>query len=91
MKNIKTDLSSEELELVISALLFSSSINVTLTTSEEYQKRLVNLAIKLKSLKEDIQLNDIEFIKEDDYEDKFSEQILENFCDNLKVTSFDRI
>ena len=35
--------------------------------------------------------NTIQFVKEQDYEDLISERILENFKENLELTSFDNV
>lgn len=91
MEKIKTNLEPRELELILSSLLFSSSVNIISTTSEQYQEELVNLAVKLKKLKENVKLNDIEFVQEDNYEDRFSEIIFENFRENLEIVNFSKI
>lgn len=91
MSNITPTLNEEELELVISSLLFSSSVNVVSNTEEYYQKRLIDVAIKLKNLKPDINLSHIQFIKEDNYEDQWSCDILENFSDNIEIVGFEHI
>jgi len=91
MSNITPTLNEEELELVISSLLFSSSVNVVSNTEEYYQKRLLDVAIKLKKLKPDISLSHIQFIKEDNYEDQWSCDILENFSDNIEIVGFEHI
>ena len=91
MSNINLKLTKEELAATISALLFSSSVNVVSDTSEEFQLKLVQLAKKLKESCPDIQLNEIRFIVEEDYEEKCSEEILKEFATNIKTTSFCRI
>jgi len=91
MSNIKLSLTKKELDLVISSLLFSSSVNVVSNTQEEYQKSLVELAIKLKESSPDLQLKNIQFIEEENYEDQWSKDILTNFKDNIEVVNFDQV
>jgi hypothetical protein len=82
-------LTEDGLASVISALLFSCSINVTSNTNEEYQRELFAVAKELKKVKPNIKLDNIQFLKEDDYEDSVSVELLEEFKSNLEVSSFD--
>ena len=82
-------LTEDGLASVISALLFSCSVNVTSNTDEEYQQELFAVAKQLKKIKPDIKLDNIQFLKEDDYEDSISAELLEEFKSNLEVSSFD--
>jgi hypothetical protein len=91
MSNIDVTLTEEELKTAITGLLFSCSVNVVSNTDLSYQERLFNLATKLKNLKRDVKLEDIQFIKEQDYEDSISERILNNFENNIEVTTFDHV
>ena len=91
MANIKATLKEDELETIISALLFSSSVNVISNTDVSYQRKLVDLAIKLKDLSPEIKLQNVQFIEEDNYEDEWSKDILENFEDNIEVVNFEQI
>ena len=89
MSNINVELTKQELEVAISGLLFSCSVNVVSNTDLSYQERLFELAKKLKTYSSDIKLTDIQFVKERDYEDLISERILETFGKNLEITTFD--
>ena len=89
MSNINVALTERELQTAISGLLFSCSVNVVSNTNLEYQTELLQLAKKLKDLKPDVKLTEIQFVKEDDYEDETSSLILEAFESNLEVTTFD--
>jgi hypothetical protein len=89
MSNINVALTEKELQTAISGLLFSCSVNVVSNTNLEYQTELLQLAKKLKDLKPDIKLTEIQFVKEDDYEDETSPLILEAFKSNIEITSFD--
>ena len=82
-------LTEDNLASIISALLFSCSVNVTSNTNEEYQQELFAVAKQLKKIKPDIKLDNIQFLKEDDYEDSISTELLEEFKNNLEVSSFD--
>jgi cyclopropane fatty-acyl-phospholipid synthase-like methyltransferase len=84
-------LTESELKTVISGLLFSCSVNVTSNTNEEYQRELLEVAKKLKNYKTDIKLDDIQFLKEDNYEDVISVELFHEFQNNLEVTSFEHI
>lgn len=89
MSNINVALTEKELQTAISGLLFSCSVNVVSNTNLEYQTELLHLAKKLKDLKPDVKLTEIQFVKEDDYEDETSPLILEAFKNNIEITSFD--
>jgi hypothetical protein len=89
MSNINVTLTEKELETAISGLLFSCSVNVVSNTDLSYQEHLFDLAKKLKELKPDIKLNDIQFVKEQDYEDLISEKVLNTFQNNLETTTFE--
>lgn len=91
MSNIKLSLTKKELDLVISSLLFSSSVNVVSNTQEEYQKSLIDLAIKLKESAPDLHLKNIQFIEEENYEDQWSKDILKNFKDNIEIINFEQV
>ena len=91
MSNIRLTLTEEELELVISSLLFSSSINVVSNTEEHYQKRLIDVAVKLKDLNPTIKLSHVQFIKEDEYEDRWSCDIIDSFSDNIEIVKFEGV
>ena len=88
MSDITLTLTQDELATTISALLFSSSVNVVSDTTEQYQKQLIETAKKLKSFKPDVQLNDVQFIVEENYEDSWSEEILTEFRNNIKTATF---
>lgn len=85
-------LTEDELQKIISALLFSSSVNVVYRNSDpSYSESLKDLAKNLKQHKPDIKLEHAEFIKEENYEDLWSVDIYENFKDNMNVTTFENV
>jgi hypothetical protein len=85
-------ITQDELGKIISALLFASSVNVVYkNTDPAFSESLKDLAKSLKQHKPDIQLENVEFIKEENYEDLWSVDILESFKDNINVTTFENI
>lgn len=88
---INVNLNERELQTAISSLLFSCSVNVVSNTNLEYQKELLQLAVSLKELKPDIRLTDIQFVKEENYEDETSSHILDIFRDNISITTFEHV
>jgi hypothetical protein len=91
MSTTNVTLTDEELNVAISGLLFSCSVNIVSDTDLAYQTKLLSLAKKLKNLKPDIKLEGIRFIKEEDYEDETSPLILEAFKNNIEITTFDHV
>ena len=87
MSTTNVTLTDEELNVAISGLLFSCSVNIVSDTDLAYQTKLLSLAKKLKDLKPDIKLEGIRFIKEEDYEDETSPLILEAFKNNIEITN----
>lgn len=90
-QNITISLSEKQLSTIISGLLFSCSVNVVSNTNEEYQRELFELARDLKYIRSDIKLDDIQFLKEDDYEDSLSHDVLEEFKNNIEIIGFEQI
>lgn len=90
-KNISISLSEQEIERIISGLLFFSSVNVVSDFNEDHQKDFVDLAIKLKSYTPSLKLTQVRFIKEKDYEDSFSKTILSEFKKNIEITAFEEV
>lgn len=90
-QNITINLSEKQLGTLISGLLFSCSVNVVSNTNEEYQRELFDLAKELKALKTDIKLDSVQFLKEENYEDSMSQELLEEFIDNLEILTFENI
>lgn len=89
--NLTITLSERQLATLISGLLFSCSVNVVSNVNEEYQQELFALAKELKLIQPDIKLGDIQFLKEDDYEDTLSQEVLKEFIHNMEIVSFDQV
>lgn len=88
---INITVTENELSTIMSALLFSCSVNVVSNTNEEYQKELFAMAKQLKKAKPDIRLDNIQFLQEEDYEDSISSEVFAEFKANLEVTTFDQV
>ncbi len=87
--NTKLILSNHEVETVVSALLFTSSVNVVANNTDPlFQQSLIETAKRLKQECPDLKLKNVQFIKEDNYEDQYTVDIYENFKDTLEVTTF---
>jgi len=89
--SLNISVSEDEFSSILSALLFSCSINVLSNTGKEYQHKLFQLAKRIKSLKPDIKISDIQFLQEENYEEEISEELLKEFKSNIEVTSFDHM
>jgi len=89
--NNNISLSEHEVDTVVSALLFSASVNVVANTDQSFQKELIDTAKRIKSLRPDLKLSNVQFIKEDNYEDEYSVDIYNNFKDNMDVTTFENV
>lgn len=90
-ENITIEFTEEQLANLISGLLFSCSVNVVSNTNEEYQRELFDLAKKLKDIKPDIQLTQVQFLEEENYEDSLSKELLAEFEGNIDVITFDNV
>lgn len=88
-------LTKQEVEDAISALLFSSSVNVVSNTNKEYQSQLFKLAKKLKYSvwnNEDLKLTNVQFLKEKNYEDKLSKKVYNEFGSNFgEIVKFENV
>lgn len=91
MSNVNITLTEKELETAISGLLFSCSVNVVSNTNKDFQLELLDLAMKLKDIKPDVKLENVQFLKEENYEDETSEGIIETFKNNIEVITFEQI
>jgi ABC-type thiamine transport system ATPase subunit len=84
--NVKVD--EEELKTIISSLLFSCSINIVPDYSFEGQQQNIFLAKALLKHKPDLFLDQINFLKEDDYAEEITPCVYEAFKDNMNVVTF---
>jgi len=91
MPNINITLTEKELSTAISGLLFSCSLNVVSNTNKDFQQELFELAKKLKDNCAEVKLDNVQFLKEENYEDETSELILETFKSNIQTITFEEI
>ncbi len=91
MRSFNINFTEEELNATISALLFSSSVNVVSESNKEYPLQLLGVAKKLKQYNPEVKLNNIQFIEEENYEEDWTKDLLENFKPNLEITNFENI
>ncbi len=91
MRSFNLSLTEKELDLLLSSLLFVSSVNVVMENNDEYPTDILNLAKKVKCSNPDIQLKRAQFIKEEEYEDKWTQDVYSNFQTNLKTTTLDLV
>jgi hypothetical protein len=88
---ITISLSEEEFSTILSALLFSCSINIVSSTTKEYQEKLFELAKKIKGYKPNVKLTDIQFLQEENYEDVISSNLIKDFKCNIETIAFENI
>lgn len=89
--SINISLTDEDFSTVLSSLLFSCSVNIVSNTSQEYQQKLFDLAKRLKVYKPDVKITDIQFLREENYEDVTTQELLKEFEQNLEIISFENI
>ena len=89
--SINISLTDEDFSTVLSSLLFSCSVNIVSNTSQEYQQKLFELAKRLKVYKPDVKITDIQFLREENYEDVTTQELLKEFEQNLEIISFENI
>lgn len=88
---INISLTENQLSTIISGLLFSCSVNVVSNVNEKFFLELFELAKNLKSLKPEIKLDNVQFVKEKDYEDQLSDLVLEEFHTNMQLVTFEQV
>jgi hypothetical protein len=88
---INISLTESQLSTIISGLLFSCSVSVVSNVNDNFQIELFELAKELKNLKPSIKLDNVQFVKEDNYEDELSKLVLEEFEPNMQLIAFDQV
>jgi hypothetical protein len=85
-KDLTLSLSKKEINMLIEALLFSTSVNVGADWDEENIDNMIFLSKKLKTqLNDNSKLEHIVFYKEENYEDKWTQSVFDFFKNNLNV------
>ena len=88
---LNTPLSKKDLEVVIEALLFASTVHIVSDVHEKHCSEQFELAKRLKTLCPDIKLNNVQFLIDENYEEPWTESILNEFKDNMKVVDFKNV
>ena len=88
---INLTLTEKQLSTIVSGLLFSCSVNVVSNTNEEYARDLFDLAKLIKSAMPELKLEDVQFLKEENYEDSISQEVLSEFGSNMTILSFEEV
>jgi len=85
-------LTHQEINRTIEALLFASTVSVGADWHKEDCEAMLQVALYLKEqVGEQLEIKNINFYKEEDYEDDCSEQILEEFGNKLEIFSLENI
>lgn len=83
---VNLDLKQEEANTLLEALLFASSINVGANWSEKDINKMVTLSKKLKQqLNGSTKLDRIVFYEEENYEDKWTQDVFNFFRGDLNI------
>ena len=91
---ITIEVTEKQLASIISGLLFSCSVNIVSdahASNEEYATEIFDLARRLKNIKPDINLDNIQFIEENNYEESISKDILKEFEGNIQVIAINEL
>lgn len=88
---INISLTESQLSTIISGLLFSCSVSVVSNVNDKFQNELFDLAKELKDLKPSIKLEDVQFVKESNYEDELSKLVLEEFGASMQLIAFEQV
>ena len=89
-KKILLELDVDQTNRIIESLLFASSVSVGADWKKEDCEIMLDMARILKNiLGDNLKLNNINFFKEDYYEDSCSENILKEFGNHFDIISLD--
>jgi len=83
--SVNLSLTEQQVNLIIESLLFSSSVNIGAEWNEADLTSMIDTAKALKKVSSNIELNILVFYKEDNYEDKWTKDLLKFFKKNLKT------
>ena len=85
---VTLNLKQDEVNMLLEALLFASSVNVGADWTEKDITKMVSLSKKLKrQLNGSTNLENIVFYQEDNYEDKWTQTVFNDFKDELNIIS----
>jgi hypothetical protein len=89
-QEISLTLNYPDVNRLIEALLFASSVNIGADWKEDACEKMVNLAKDLKDkIGSHLKLEHVNFYKEEHYEDSWSENILKEFGDQMEILSLE--
>lgn len=74
-----TKLTNEELELIVTALLFSASEDICMDIVEEDEKKMIEIAKQIYKNKLNLKLTKLSCDKEMEFSNNKTKEILENF------------
>lgn len=84
--SVDLTLTEQQVNLIIEALLFSSSVNIGADWGETDFTSMLNTAEELKkACKNKIELDKVVFYKEENYEDNWTEKLFNSFKKHLKI------
>lgn len=87
---ISLELNVEQTNRIIESLLFASSVSVGADWKKEDCEEMLEIARQLKNvLSDQMKLDNINFYKEEYYEDSCSENILSEFGDYFDIITLD--
>ena len=85
-------LTPQEINQIIESLLFASSVSIGADWHKEDCESMLKIALYLKEqVGNDLNLENINFYQEEDYEDSCSPQILEEFGSKMEIYSLENI
>ena len=83
--SVNLSLTEQQVNLIIESLLFSSSVNIGAEWDEADLTSMLDTAKTLKDVSSNIELDKLVFYKEENYEDKWTKDLLKYFKKNLKT------
>jgi len=83
--SVNLSLTEQQVNLIIESLLFSSSVNIGAEWDEADLTSMIDTAKELKKVSSNIELDKLVFYKEENYEDKWTKDLLKFFKKNLKT------
>jgi hypothetical protein len=87
---ISLELNVDQTNRIIESLLFASSVSVGADWKKEDCECMLDIAQTLKNnLGDQLKINNVNFFKEDYYEDSCSESILNEFGNYIDIISLD--
>lgn len=83
--SVNLSLTEQQVNLIIESLLFSSSVNIGAEWDETDFTSMIDTAKALKKATSKVDLDKLVFYKEENYEDKWTKDLLKTFKKSLKT------